>query len=117
MEGILTQTTEASPRMEVIDIGPHPRLLSVLGDIEFALWQCLAELVDNAFDDFLVASRRRGDANRRHHLAGTWQLTWTRKCGSRITGGGWTLTASTVPCVPAGAETSATDGWAVRHGV
>src|SRR4051794_31505399 len=37
----------------VINVQPHPRLLSVLGDIEFAPWQCLAELVDNAFDEFL----------------------------------------------------------------
>lgn len=40
---------------DTIDVTPHPRLLAVLGDIEFAPWQCLAELVDNAFDDFLVA--------------------------------------------------------------
>ncbi len=44
-------TIEARP--EVIDLQPHPRLLSVLGDIEFAPWQCLAELIDNAFDEFL----------------------------------------------------------------
>lgn len=37
----------------VINVEPHPRLLSVLGDIEFAPWQCLAELIDNAFDEFL----------------------------------------------------------------
>ncbi len=43
--------TQAQP--EVIDLQPHPRLLSVLGDIEFAPWQCLAELIDNAFDEFL----------------------------------------------------------------
>jgi Histidine kinase-, DNA gyrase B-, and HSP90-like ATPase len=60
-EGIVTQATEASPRMEVIDIGPHPRLLSVLGDIEFAPWQCLAELIDNSFDDFLVAFAAAGE--------------------------------------------------------
>lgn len=36
-----------------IDVPPHPRLLSVLGDIEFQPWQCIAELVDNGFDDFL----------------------------------------------------------------
>lgn len=36
-----------------ISVEPHPRLLSVLGDIEFAPWQCLAELIDNAFDEFL----------------------------------------------------------------
>jgi len=60
-EGIVTQAAEASPGMEVIDIGPHPRLLSVLGDIEFAAWQCLAELIDNSFDDFLVAFAAAGE--------------------------------------------------------
>ena len=29
---------------EVINVQPHPRLLGVLGDIEFQPWQCLAEL-------------------------------------------------------------------------
>ncbi|WP_285731713.1 ATP-binding protein [Nocardiopsis sp. ATB16-24] len=37
---------------EYIDVTPHPRILGVLGDIEFQPWQCLAELVDNAFDEF-----------------------------------------------------------------
>jgi hypothetical protein len=40
---------------ETIDVTPHPRLLAVLGDIEFAPYQCLAELIDNAFDNFLAA--------------------------------------------------------------
>ncbi len=44
----MTTTTGA----DTIDVQPHPRLLSVLGDIEFQPWQCLAELVDNAFDEF-----------------------------------------------------------------
>ncbi|WP_340686703.1 ATP-binding protein [Amycolatopsis coloradensis] len=39
-----------------IDVTPHPRILGVLGDIEFANWQCLAELIDNAFDEFLSAN-------------------------------------------------------------
>ncbi len=43
----------ATSESRVINVAPHPRLLSVLGDIEFAPWQCLAELVDNAFDEFL----------------------------------------------------------------
>lgn len=38
---------------EAINLQPHPRLLTVLGDIEFAPWQCIAELIDNAFDEFL----------------------------------------------------------------
>lgn len=42
---------------QTIEVQPHPRLLGVLGDIEFAPWQCIAELVDNAFDEFL---RRAG---------------------------------------------------------
>ena len=38
---------------ELVDITPSPRILQVLGDIEFDHWQCLAELVDNGFDEFL----------------------------------------------------------------
>lgn len=37
-----------------MNVQPHGRILSILGDIEFSQWQCLAELVDNAFDDFLA---------------------------------------------------------------
>jgi hypothetical protein len=46
---------------EVIDVVPHPRLLSVLGDIEFAPWQCIAELVDNSFDELLRRPLPTGD--------------------------------------------------------
>jgi len=35
-----------------VNITPSPRMLRMLGEIEFAEWQCIAELVDNAFDDF-----------------------------------------------------------------
>jgi hypothetical protein len=45
-----SHVTELAPS---IDLRPHPRVLSVLGDIEFAPWQCIAELVDNSFDEFL----------------------------------------------------------------
>lgn len=38
---------------DLVDITPSPRILQVLGDIEFDHWQCLAELVDNGFDEFL----------------------------------------------------------------
>lgn len=53
--------TETTSHAEMIDVRPHPRLLGVLGDIEFAAWQCLAELADNAFDDFLVAPPPPGE--------------------------------------------------------
>ena len=35
-----------------MDVTPSPRILRMLGEIEFDEWQCIAELVDNAFDDF-----------------------------------------------------------------
>ena len=41
-----------------LSIKPSPRILRVLGDIEFEPWQCIAELIDNAFDDFLEVHRR-----------------------------------------------------------
>jgi hypothetical protein len=42
---------------ELLDIRPSPRILQILGDIEFEAWQCVAELIDNAFDDFLELQR------------------------------------------------------------
>lgn len=39
------------------DITPHPRILSVLGEIEFKPWQCVAELLDNCIDGFLEMQR------------------------------------------------------------
>jgi hypothetical protein len=38
---------------EYVDIPPSPRILQVLGDIEFEEWQCIAEFADNSFDEFL----------------------------------------------------------------
>lgn len=51
----------ALPTPTTIDVPPHPRLLSILGDIEFQPWQCIAELIDNAFDDFLRHKDRTPD--------------------------------------------------------
>ena len=42
---------------ELVDISPSPRILQVLGDIEFEQWQCVAELADNSFDEFLEIMR------------------------------------------------------------
>jgi hypothetical protein len=48
-EGALSVASES----RVINVRPRARILGVLGDIEFAPWQCIAELVDNSFDEFL----------------------------------------------------------------
>ena len=45
-----------------INIKPSPRILKVLGDIEFESWQCLAELVDNGFDEFQEMRRAGVDS-------------------------------------------------------
>ena len=49
------------PDQELVDITPSPRILQVLGDIEFDHWQCIAELVDNGFDEFLEIKRADPD--------------------------------------------------------
>ncbi|MFB9992520.1 ATP-binding protein [Deinococcus oregonensis] len=40
-----------------VDITPHPRILSVLKDIEFTMLQCFCELIDNSIDGFLDSLR------------------------------------------------------------
>jgi hypothetical protein len=36
----------------IIDITPSPRVLRMLGEIDFKAWQCLCEIVDNSIDSF-----------------------------------------------------------------
>ncbi len=40
------------------DLQPDPRILPMLGEINLAQWRCLAELVDNSVDGFLLAERQ-----------------------------------------------------------
>jgi hypothetical protein len=40
-----------------VNITPKPRILKVLSRIEFDPWQCIAELVDNSFDEFIEIKR------------------------------------------------------------
>jgi hypothetical protein len=39
------------------DLTPEPRILAVLGDIDLDQWRCLAEMVDNAIDNFVSGAR------------------------------------------------------------
>lgn len=39
---------------QTIDISPSPRVLRMLGQIDFKPWQCLAELIDNSIDSFIT---------------------------------------------------------------
>lgn len=38
--------------IQQIDITPSPRVLRMLGEIDFKAWQCLAEIIDNSIDSF-----------------------------------------------------------------
>ena len=40
-----------------VDITPTPRVLRMLGMIDFAPWQCLAELIDNSIDAFIELNK------------------------------------------------------------
>jgi Histidine kinase-, DNA gyrase B-, and HSP90-like ATPase len=44
------------PDAETVKIPPSPRILKVLAEIDFMPWQCLAELIDNALDEFQDAT-------------------------------------------------------------
>ncbi len=48
-------TVEFTGRM--VNITPKPRILKILSKIEFDAWQCIAELVDNSFDEFIDIKR------------------------------------------------------------
>lgn len=49
----------------MVDITPTPRVLRTLGQIPFATWQCLAELIDNSIDGFQRAEREGLDLGQR----------------------------------------------------
>lgn len=55
------QTSQAEPGVtrtdREFDLSPSPRILPMLGEIKLEEWQCIAELVDNAIDGFLLAVR------------------------------------------------------------
>ena len=39
--------------IDQLDLTPDPRMLEMLGEIPYRPWQCLAELIDNSFDELL----------------------------------------------------------------
>ena len=43
--------------MTTVDLTPTPRILHILGDIPFAIWQCFAEFIDNSIDAFSSAEQ------------------------------------------------------------
>ena len=58
--------------INTLDITPTPRILRTLGEIPFATWQCLAELIDNSIDAFLADESTSSDECERKII-----VTWT----------------------------------------
>jgi hypothetical protein len=52
----MTMPDQQLPERE-FNLQPHPRILPMLGEINLAQWQCIAELVDNSLDAFIDAAR------------------------------------------------------------
>jgi hypothetical protein len=50
---------------ETLPIEPSPRILQMLGHVNFEGWQCIAELVDNSIDAFLRDSEEGRDRHAR----------------------------------------------------
>ena len=44
--------TIAMTMNDEIDVTPSPRVLRMLGEIDFKAWQCLCEIIDNSIDSF-----------------------------------------------------------------
>lgn len=80
---------------QFIDVTPHPRILGVLGDIEFAHWQCLAELIDNSFDEFLAANDPEARPSVTVLLPGSSTTRSTASISVRDNGRGMSLEAVT----------------------
>lgn len=76
---------------ETVHITPSPRILKVLAEIEFAPWQCIAELIDNAFDEFLEIERAGGGGDEPLRVAVTLPTTATGPVVVRDNGRGMTL--------------------------
>jgi len=59
------------PENTMLDITPTPRILRTLGEIPFQIWQCMAELIDNAIDSFMSEDMKVDD-DRERSISVSW---------------------------------------------
>ena len=57
--------TDTQDRIESIDLTPSPRILEMIAEVDLAIYQCLAEFVDNAFDELSKAKEEDPDQEHR----------------------------------------------------
>lgn len=46
---------------DTLDLTPSPRILEMIAEVDLKTWQCLAELIDNSFDELNRASKEKPD--------------------------------------------------------
>jgi hypothetical protein len=51
--------------LDTLDLTPSPRILEMIAEVDLKTWQCLAELVDNSFDELRRASEERPERDYR----------------------------------------------------
>lgn len=51
--------------LDTLDLTPSPRILEMIAEVDLKTWQCLAELVDNCFDELRRSSQERPDLQHR----------------------------------------------------
>jgi hypothetical protein len=61
LKGTRLTNTQDYDEIGGLDLTPSPRILEMLGKIPYQPWQCLAELVDNSFDELLSDFDRNRD--------------------------------------------------------
>ena len=54
--------------VKFIDLAPSPRVLAMLGEIDLEPWRCIAELIDNGIDSFLLAELDENKDNNNHRI-------------------------------------------------
>lgn len=52
-------TQPETEKLDTLDLTPSPRILEMIAEVDLKTWQCLAELIDNCFDEL----RRAGEAH------------------------------------------------------
>ena len=55
--------------VDAFDLTPEPRILPMLGEINLAIWRCIAELVDNSIDGLLNAGQDMNASQPEVHVA------------------------------------------------
>lgn len=58
-------TDSDAQKLDTLDLTPSPRILEMIAEVDLKTWQCLAELIDNCFDELRHASAAHPEGEHR----------------------------------------------------